>query len=269
MINLTASSKGRKRIMKQSLNTNSSSIEQHGYITYPPVMTGMITKILLQNTKGRKKKRVTFDIETNNSIVLTPERIERAEEAEERLDNTLLHPSDEVLCRLLDGNAFLNCPLTSRDIKNLRSFRGPCKYYMVGKSTKEPAKKKSVSPPPPYVGQHTLHVDVIYVASKPMLLAVEGLFGYAHLIKLQSKHSPNLLKAMDEISGFYKNSYGKDVKVIRSDSEAAFKACKTQLNHQGIRLFLANPACHEGRVERFVLRVLRERVRAVMYTKNI
>ena len=98
-----------------------------------------------------------------------------------------------------------------------------------------------------------------------MLLAVEGLFGYAHLIKLQSKHSPNLLKAMDEISGFYKNSYGKDVKVIRSDSEAAFKACKTQLNNKGIRLFLANPGCHEGRVERFV-RVLRERVRAVMGT---
>jgi hypothetical protein len=90
---------------------------------------------------------------------------------------------------------------------------------------------KSVSPPPPYVG-HTLHVDVIYVvASKPMLLAVEGLFGYAHLInKLESKHSPNLLKA---IRILYK-SYGKDVKVIRSDSEAAFKACKTQLNHKGM-----------------------------------
>jgi hypothetical protein len=196
------------------------------------------------------------------NFVLTPEQIERAD-AVQIMHNVMQHPSDDALAILLDENGFPNCPLTSQDLKNLRTLRGPCTQCDAAKTTQPTVNKKSESPPPPHCG-HTLHMDIVLVAKQPMLLSVEGLYGYAHLIPLPTKSTKNILLAMDEIIAFYK-SYGKEVKVLRSDSKSAFKACKVNLNQKGVRCYWSAPGCHEHRVERFV-KLLRERTRAVMQT---
>ena len=47
----------------------------------------------------------------------------------------LSHPSDQVLCKLLDNNCIINCDLNSRDVKNASIYLGPCEDCRAGKAT--------------------------------------------------------------------------------------------------------------------------------------
>jgi len=129
---------------------------------------------------------------------------------------------------------------------------------MKGKTAAEPVPEASSSPPPAYIG-HTLHQDIVFVNKVPYLLSTVGLYTYSSVVPLKTKGVEHLMPAIKSIIAHFK-SKSKEVKVIRTDNEAVFKACQVPLNEIGVELKLSPPGTHEARIER-VVRVVRERIR--------
>jgi len=204
------------------------------------------------------RKELTSTVAAPAAAVFTPEQISRMDGVE-LLHNALHHPGDDVLGDGLDAGAYLHCPYTRQDLKNLRAFRGGCIHCMAGKTTAEPVSDQSMSPPPPYMG-HTLHQDIVFVSKSPYLLTTEGLFGYCTVIPLKSKHTQHVVEATKTVIAHFA-SKDKKVQVIRSDNEAVFRACIVALNKEGVDVQFSSPGTHESRIER-VVRVVRERIRA-------
>jgi len=192
--------------------------------------------------------------------VFTPEQISRMDAVEE-LHQALLHPGDEALGTALEAGTYANCILTRQDLKNLRAFRGKCIHCMKGKTVAVPVPDASTSPPPPYVG-HTLHQDIAYINKLPYLLSAEDLHTYSSVVPLKTKGVEHLVPAIKAIIAHFK-AKGKEVKVIRTDNEAVFRACQVPLNELGVELKLSPPGTHEVKVER-VVRVVRERIRTAL-----
>ena len=62
------------------------------------------------------------------------------------------HPSDQVLSKALDSNAYSGCDLTSRDVANAKRAFGDCEACTVSKMTDPPSAR--ASRPPAGIGSH-------------------------------------------------------------------------------------------------------------------
>jgi hypothetical protein len=187
------------------------------------------------------------------SLVANHYTVEQKKRAEmvARLHVLLNHPSDDQLCGLLDSTDFLDCPLTSRDVRVSAGINGPCNSCMTGKFFNPPS-KRSHSTPSDAPGE-LLHADVAFFQegtqkSRPYLVVVDDFSGFTWCVRLINKSRLHVRDAFVRVIAEVK-SWGHQVKVIRSDSEAVFRSVKVDLNGAGVQVQYAAPGVHEKRVE--------------------
>ena len=107
-----------------------------------------------------------------------------------------------------------------------------------------------------------LHVDIVFIAGKPILFSVDDITGYIVMAHMESKGQADVNKAIDAIVNRYQSSL-KVVSVISCDAEAVLKSQATtnHLARKGIKLAPRIPYEHEKIAERS-MRILREKMNA-------
>lgn len=120
---------------------------------------------------------------------LSAMELKRIDDAQ-RLHEVLDHPSDAALITALDGGIYLECAITSQDVRAMRKHSGPCLRCLAAKMTEAPSPESS-SPRAPNIG-HTLYADIVFVrgvngGKEPYLMTVEDNTSYIVVAKLPSK----------------------------------------------------------------------------------
>ena len=127
---------------------------------------------------------------TVGSHQFTPEQVRRAKEAHE-IHVMSDHMHYDKLGVLMDNGGILNCPYTSKDLRNAKIIFGPCPGCMQGKMTEEAAPTTQEEPLARGV---KLHLDIMYmhdgVSSKkaPFLVGVEDHDNYLIVEKLPTRN---------------------------------------------------------------------------------
>ena len=181
------------------------------------------------------------------------------------LHSSLCHPSDEYLGRALDGNAYRDTSLTSKDLRNARALHGPCPACAMGKMTEAPAPASTSPPADPFT---KLHIDYFFIRGVgglkvPYLLSVEESTGHLTVVKCASRTKGSAVEAVIKIIAGYK-AYGHVIKAMRSDREAAFVAMESEINQLGVTLDRSAAGRH-ARVAERAIRTIKDRVRATRY----
>jgi hypothetical protein len=172
----------------------------------------------------------------------------------------LNHPSNEQLCDLLDSTCLLDTPLTAKDVRVSEKINGACVECLVGKFP-TPRSLPSQSVPASAPGE-LLHTDIAYFLEGkthrvPFLIVVDDFSDYVHCVRMENKSAQVLFKKVMMVVNEYK-SWGHQVKVIRSDSEAVYRSIKSDVNGLGVRTEYAAPGVHEKKAEAMV-KILRYR----------
>ncbi len=184
-----------------------------------------------------------------------------------KLHESLDHPYDPYLVRLVEKGTYRNLGLTSADFRQAEKLLGPCKHCLMAKMAKET--KDGHYKRANQIGEY-LHMDIIFLHGKngikqPVLFSEEQVTGHLTMIYLpNSKNSQHLMEAMDMTISFYR-SFQHVVKRICTDREVVFSSTKHFLNNKCIQLHQTTPGSHESFSERMV-RSLKNRSRATLFS---
>ena len=96
------------------------------------------------------------------------------------LQHILGHPSDRTLSEFLDRNKLLNCPYTSRDVRNADSLLGPCQLSLKGKATGTQGRSgnREVIEVPRTIldryGKIGLYADIMFIGGLAFLVTISS-----------------------------------------------------------------------------------------------
>lgn len=196
---------------------------------------------------------------TVNGKSYTAQQVQRARAARE-LHCQLGHPSDNHLAHGLEHGAYLECPVTSNDVRLAQAILGKCPGCTIGKATEEPS-PPSTSERASTPGEK-LHMDIGFINTKPFLVTVDDCSGCIALSRLPNKNKSSVEKAILKIVAKY-NSFGHKVRFIMCDREAVFSAAELAVNSNGIQLLRSGTGRHCKRAER-AIRTLKAKFRATL-----
>jgi len=190
----------------------------------------------------------------------SPKEVQRSKDAI-KLHEQLDHMADSALIKALDNGSYLNCHITSADIRRARKMFGPCHGCLLGKMT-APSQPDAHGPLSDNIAD-LLHVDIYYVDLQPFLITIDDMRGFITVDRLsKGKSTPMLNASLDKTINKY-TSFKHKVKKIRSDRESVFLATESHLNQQGVLYEKSAPGQHVGKVER-AIRTLKGRYRSVL-----
>ncbi|MFN9906802.1 MAG: hypothetical protein ACK56F_11885, partial [bacterium] len=176
----------------------------------------------------------------------TREQIERAKGVR-KLHVTLGHPSDKVLCSILDGNVILNCPYTSTDVRNAEAILGECLACIAGKIVEAPG-PTSESAPATAIGDNVsgdlLKLDEASLGRvTQILILIDEYSNYGLVIGLKRKTEACITAAVASANAYYKR-YGHSIKRFTPDAEPNFVATVATLGEHGILVDPTIPGRH-------------------------
>lgn len=166
-----------------------------------------------------------------------------------QLMQRLGHMGSGATIKLLNAGV-LNCSVTATDVRNKDAAMGVSIPGLMGKTKKQ----KSVSAgyvlaPRVTQVQQILHVDIIFVKKIPFLLGVFTPLDLTMIEFLRDRGVECVGQALHLFIALAKGR-GFDVLEVRCDGEGAVGALSTELNLQGIKVFIAGPGQHVHVVER-------------------
>jgi hypothetical protein len=205
-----------------------------------------------------------------------PKQMELARQAR-ALHNTLGHPNDEALVKLLDNGGILDCHLTGSAIRLSNRVFGPCPHciqaQMRDSSGYREPNAESISEPAEQIGDHLI-ADILYVPlpngkTLTLMVTLEELINAAFVVKMPSKNQKSCEEALFKAIGYFRSQNCR-VTLIKTDHESNLKACAPFLGNLSppVRYKSAAPGTHASRVERFI-EVLRDKMRAIAKTAGI
>lgn len=194
----------------------------------------------------------------HSGSTFTREQLERIEEVN-LLHIACGHPSYKVLMNSLTYATTVGLHLTPQDVVNWSKHYASCPGCLAGKTVK-PSYVGSLNEPPSAIAE-LIHVDIYplpreddelsYGGIEYLVVAVDDYSGYLHAVNLKSKHTEDLVDALNSIVGHFAQ-FGHTVQEIHADSESGLIAAKTAMNLNGIRMMFSPPAQHAQRIERNV-----------------
>ena len=181
-------------------------------------------------------------------------RIARAMELHARLG----HPSDAVLNKMITQGSLINCDVTPKDIKLMRTHHPTCKGCYMGKVTHQAASTTN-TPRNSYIGD-LVHTDLYFWEGRTYLMALDDMSNHLSSVEISSKSNEDVRNAIDQLCTSY-NFYGHKITSLRTDCEAVFLSLEDYLMTFGIGLQITAPENHEKNIERY-MRVLGDKARA-------
>ena len=186
-------------------------------------LNGILHSVAYRNEKGFWTVPIHgLDVKTLLTLLdrhFTPEQVKRAHKARQ-LHICLGHLSDENLCIMLDTSNFMNCAVTSSDVRNAAVILGSCDACTAGKLV-APSFKSSQQEPASSIGEH-LYVDLLELKERSIgcyywfLVSVDEFSSYLINVGLKSKHTGQIEKALKTVISLY-NSKGHRVDRITTD----------------------------------------------------
>jgi hypothetical protein len=247
--------------MKTTLHNGTASvIDKEGN----EVLSGRIDETGLYRVDLEINNVMAHTILTNDQIIagedfITPEIAERARGCLKMHCNTG-HPGDEAFGYALDNGCYVDCPYTSRDLRNGRKLYEICSACAEAK-TQAPDEVTHEGVLPPYPG-HTLFGDLKDFKVKTLggntkaLIVRERLVGHGLCRCIKSKNEEDLWKGALSAVHFY-NGHGRRVVIFRFDNEIVFKCIAKKLESIGINVGHTPTQMHNKRVEKYIQYVYR------------
>lgn len=197
--------------------------------------------------------------------ILNDEQKRRARNAR-NLHNSLGHPSDVVLCQLLDSKSLIGCSLSRRDVENAKTLLGDCRACVAGKMTRHA--EITIDQEHQDVIGSSIHCDIFYFTGPERkkdiyLLGIDEATGFLMIERINSRRKEDLLQALNTMINYY-SSYGHKVKTIHTDGESGISALESEFKSRGIRLYSVGAETHEKRSER-AIRTTKERARSIAF----
>ena len=209
--------------------------------------------------------------------VQPPELIENfTEQHHKRADKALsyhnmFHCANPILFHMLTHRTVEGIDCEPGDLALMTQKYGPCPACIAGKYTKQSFNHDSNNEPATEMGG-CVHCDIyiVYDADSSayvlFLISVDEVSGYLMLIKLMSKKYNDLCNGFFILEAQYKLCE-HPIKVMQTDSEVCFTACKHYLALRGIELRQVPPQQHAQRIERQV-RTVNDRVRTILCAQD-
>ena len=144
-----------------------------------------------------------------------------------QLHCTLGHPSDYVMCMMLNNNVIVNCPYTCADVRGANEYLGPCQACKAGKIA-EASAPTSMSPPATKVGDN-VQADLIPLShptangNNHIMILQDEFSGYIMAIGLPRKTTTQVRDAIATVNAAYR-SQGHVIQRISTDAEPCFVA---------------------------------------------
>ena len=218
----------------------------------------------------------TVDLQTTTSTTALPATLEGVRDftreqikrfiGTRQLHCTLGHPSDYVMCMMLNNNVIVNCPYTCADVRGANEYLGPCQACKAGKIA-EASAPTSMSPPATKVGDN-VQADLIPLShptangNNHIMILQDEFSGYIMAIGLPRKTTTQVRDAIATVNAAYR-SQGHVIQRISTDAEPCFVAITNQLGALGIEAVQSSPGRHARRVER-AIRIIKERARTIL-----